>query len=375
MKIRFSDNNQINGLPRNETPGQINGRAHQRGESAVFNIHTDAIPYLSFDVFDRLGVPNLYSTRYMSYDDAKGEGVSGIRCAVMKTESVEEASPICRANRDRLAHQLGSSLEMELVTDQKHTNNVYVATKEEDLGVATVGTFALHRQYVDGIVTDIPGALLTAFGGDCPPVYLIDPVRGVAGLVHAGWKGTLGKIPQVAIAQMTLRFGCDPADMYAAIGPGVCADCYEMGDEVYDAFTSEWGREDADRILRRYAPGTESEAYRRISGAARKTAAAADGADVNEVVSAYTVGKYHLDLRAANLLTLLRAGVPEDHIAVSDVCTMCNTDVFYSYRGRCLENEQVAMLVNPAKPDGQSNPAGRSKPEGAAGPVNAERSV
>lgn len=322
MRIRFSDNNQIS--------GQVHDLPGRREDAKVFNIHTDGVPYLSFDMFDRLGVPNLYSTRYQSYDEEKGEGVKGIRCAVMKKDSVEEASPVCRANRDRLAHQLGSSLEMELVTDQKHTNNVYVATKKEDLGVATVGTFALHRQYVDGIVTDIPGALLTAFGGDCPPVYIVDPVSGVSGLVHAGWKGTLGKIPQVAIAQMKLRFGCDPADMYAAIGPGVCADCYEMGDEVYDAFASEWGRADADRILKRYYPGTESEAYRRIIGQG--------------------TGKYHLDLREANRLTLLRAGVPEDRIAVSDVCTMCNVDTFYSYRGRALENEQVAMLVNKADP-------------------------
>jgi ABC-type sugar transport system substrate-binding protein len=57
-------------------------------------------------------------------------------------------------------------------------------------------------------------------------------------------------------------------------------------------------------------------------------------------------GKYHLDLREANRMTLLRAGVPADHIAVSNVCTMCNVDTFYSYRGHALENEQVAMLVN-----------------------------
>jgi YfiH family protein len=287
----------------------------------VFNIHTEGIPYLSFDMFDRLGVPNLFSTRYISYDEASGTGVKGLRSAVMKTETVEEASPICRANRDKLAHQLGSSLEMELVTDQKHTNYVHVATCEEDLGVATVGTFALHRQFVDGIVTDMPDALLTVFGGDCPPVYIIDPKRRAAGLVHAGWKGTLGKIPQVAIAQMTVKFGCDPADMYAAIGPGVCKDCYEMGDEVYDAFASQWSREDADMILSRY-PARDAEG-REILG-----------------------GKYHLDLREANRMTLLRAGVPADHIAVSNVCTMCNVDTFYSYRGRALENEQVAMMVN-----------------------------
>ena len=287
----------------------------------IFNIHTDGIPYLSFDMFDRLGVPNLFSTRYISYDEAGGVGVKGLRCAVMKTETVEEASPVCRANRDALAHQLGSSLEMELVTDQKHTNYVHVATCEEDLGVATVGSFSLHRQFVDGIVTDIPDAILTVFGGDCPPVYLVDPVRRVAGLVHAGWKGTLGKIPQVAIAQMTVKFGCDPADMYAAIGPGVCVDCYEMGDEVYDVFAEKWGREDADMLLHRYP---------------------AKDAGGNVIPG----GKYHLDLRKANLMTLLRAGVPADHIAVSNVCTMCNKDTFYSYRGKALENEQVAMMVN-----------------------------
>ena len=299
-------------------------------DKKIFNEHTDGIPYLSFDMLDRLGVPNLYTTRYKNYDEASGTGEKGLRLAVMKTETVEEASPVCRANRDILARQLGSSLSMELVTDQKHTNYVHVATCEEDLGVATVGSFAMHRQYVDGIVADIPGALLTAFGGDCPPVYIIDPVRKAAGLVHAGWKGTLGKIPQVAIAQMTVKFGCDPADMYAAIGPGVCRDCYEMGDEVYDAFADKWGREDADRVLKRYAPGTESDAFERIIGRRAEN----------------DRGKYHLDLREANRLTLLRAGVPADHIAVSNVCTMCNVDTFYSYRGRALENEQVGMLVN-----------------------------
>ena len=280
-------------------------------KNRIFTQHTDGIPYLSFDMLDELGVPNLFTTRYISYDAESGTGVKGLRTAVMKTETIEEASPVCRTNRDILAHQLGSSLAMELVTDQKHTNYVHVATCEEDLGVATVGSFTLHRQFVDGIVTDIPDALLTVFGGDCPPVYIVDPVRKAAGLVHAGWKGTLGKIPQVAIAQMVVKFGCDPADMYAAIGPGICVDCYEMGDEVYDAFAEKWSKGDADRLLRRYP-----------------------------------AGKFHLDLREANRLTLLRAGVPADHIAVSNVCTMCNVDTFYSYRGKALENEQVAMMVN-----------------------------
>lgn len=304
-------------------------------EKKIFDLHTDGIPRLSLRMFDELGVPNLFSTRLIRYDEISGRRFGGIRVAVMDDDSIEEASPVCRGFRDRLAHQIGSSISMEVVTDQRHTNYVHVASKE-DFGVATVGNFALHRQYVDGVVTDIPDALLTVFGADCPSVYIADPVRRCIGLVHAGWKGTLGKIPEVAIAQMVVKFGCEPEDMYAAIGPGVCGDCYEMGDEVYDAFAEQWGMDDADRILRRYEPGEGSDALKiKYMMAGRHTG-----------VSKQTESKYHLDLREANKLTLMRAGVPEDHIAVSNVCTMCNTDTFYSYRAGKMENEQVAMMVN-----------------------------
>jgi len=289
-------------------------------EKRIFNIHTAGIPYISFDMLDELGVPNLFTTRYISYDTDSGTGQKGLRLAVMKTETVEEASPVCRRNRDILARQLGSSLSMECITDQKHTNYVHVASKE-DLGVPTVGNFALHRHYVDGVVTDMPGVVLTVFGGDCPPVYIVDPVRKAIGLVHAGWRGTLGRIPEVAVANMVVRFGSDPADMYAAIGPGICRDCYEMGDEVYDAFAEQWSKTEADRILSRYP------------------AFNADGTDIPG-------GKYHLDLREANKMTLLRTGIPEDHIAISNICTKCNADIFYSYRSHRMENEQAAMLVN-----------------------------
>ena len=283
MRIKYSDNNK------------------------VFNVHTEGIPYLSFEMFDRFGVPNLYTTRYISFDPETGSGEKGLRLAVMHDETVKDAGPIVWNNRDALARQLGVTINQEAVTDQKHTNYVHVVT-EEDLGPWEM---PLHRQFVDGLVTDIPDVLLTVFGGDCPPVYIIDPVRKAIGLVHAGWKGTLARIPEVAVANMSVRFGCSPSDMYAAIGPGICKDCYEMGDEIYDMFREQWSHEDADRLLARYPSG-----------------------------------KYHLDLREANRLTLMRAGIPEDHIAVSNVCTKCNADIFYSYRAHRMENEQTAMLVN-----------------------------
>ena len=252
-------------------------------DKRIFNIHTDGIPHLSVDMLDSLGVPNLFTTRFISYDPETGTGQKGLRLAVMHDEDIAEASPVCRKNRDILAHQLGSSISMECITDQKHTNYVHVASRE-DLGIPTVGNFALHRHYVDGVVTDIPDVLLTAFGGDCPPVYIADPVRKAIGLVHA-------------------------------------RDCYEMGNEVYDLFAEEWSEADAEKIFAKY-PAHD-----------------AQGRDIPG-------GKYHLDLREANRMSLLKAGIPADHISVSNICTRCNSDTFYSYRSGHMENEQVAMMVN-----------------------------
>ncbi|MBQ9060400.1 MAG: peptidoglycan editing factor PgeF [Firmicutes bacterium] len=293
---------------------------HYSNQEKIFNIHSKEIPYLSVDLLDRLGVPNLYSTRFLSYDETKGEGEEGLRVVVMKEEDAVEAAPVVFENRDRLARQLGSSIRMECITDQMHTNHVYAA-RPEDLGPILRQDKPEHRRSIDGVITDIPNAVLTAFGGDCPPVYLADPVRKAVGLVHAGWRGTLGKIPEVAIERMGKEFGSDPADIYAAIGPGICQDCYEMGEEVRDQFADQWGEKAAERLFRRYPAFAE------------------DGAEIPG-------GKPHLDLMEANRQTLLAAGVPEDHIAVSNVCTKCNADVFYSFRAHRMENEQAAMIVN-----------------------------
>ena len=279
-------------------------------DKKTFSVHTDGIPYLSSCMLDDLGVPNLFSTRFISWDEEKGEGAEGLRTALMADDDISEAAPHIQMVRDRLAHRLGSSLDLECVTDQKHTSHVHVVS-ENDTGIKWPRRLPLHRRYVDGLVTDTPGVLLTVFGGDCPPVYLADPVRKAVGLVHAGRKGTLGRIPSVAIGRMVLNFGCDPKDMYAVIGPGICMDCYEMGDEIFYEFADSWGYPDVERIFRRYPSG-----------------------------------RYHLDLREANRLTLMRAGIPEDHISVSNVCTACNADKLYSYRAGRLENEGAAMIVN-----------------------------
>lgn len=304
----------------------------------VFNWHggNGEIPFLSFNMLDELGVPNAYTTRYKSYDDVTGTGEKGIRVAYMQGEDVQEARNVISVNLGTLAEQLGSDLEHVCVTNQKHTANVRLI--KADAGDSSIGAAAgneidglgywnsvVKSEPIDGLVTNVPGACLAVYGADCPSVYIVDRTKNAIALVHAGWKGTLGKIPKVAIEMMVKEFGCNPSDMYAAIGPSICENCYEMGDEVYDAFALEWGTSDADAILHRYPLGAN-----------------ASEADAVQ----YPDGKYHLDLWKANLLTLERCGIPRAQIEVTNICTCCNVNEFYSYRARHMENEQVAMLVN-----------------------------
>ena len=268
----------------------------------VFNWHEEGIPFVSFDMLDSLGVPNMYTTRYKSSD-----GEKGLRVAVMKGEDIGKARSIVRDNLSKLVMQLGSDINHLRVTNQQHTANV-IEVDEQKLGY---GASVANTNPVDGIITDVTGACLVVYGADCPSVYIVDPIHHAIGLVHAGWKGTLGKIPEVAIRMMADRYGSNPEEMYAAIGPSICENCYEMGDEIFDMFATQWSLTDANQLLHRHSSG-----------------------------------KYHLDLWKANTMTLERAGLLAEHIAVTNICTCCNTDTFYSYRAHKMENEQAALLVN-----------------------------
>jgi YfiH family protein len=171
----------------------------------------------------------------------------------------------------------------------------------------------------DGLITDRPGLLLTVRTADCLPILLVDPERRAVGVLHAGWRGTLARIAEKGVGEMRLRFGSDPAAMRAAIGPGIHACCYQVGEEVREKFTAQFAYAGvlfrdvfgSDPVRERYpllflnqrAPG-HGEPPRTL----------------------------RLDLVEANRRQLLAAGVNAAHIWASDLCTACHTDRFFSHR-------------------------------------------
>ena len=198
-------------------------------------------------------------------------------------------------NFRRIADILGCGMEDFVLTHQTHTTNVRVIT-EADRGKGIVK----ERDYedVDGLVTNVPGIVLSTFYADCVPLYFVDPVKKAIGLSHSGWKGTVNKMGKVTVQKMTEEYGSNPDDIIAAIGPSICVDCYEVSMDVADAFMDAFAN--AENLSKIVLPKNEEKAM--------------------------------LDLWQANYAVLLEAGLKREHISMPDICTACNKEVLFSHR-------------------------------------------
>ncbi|MBR1814149.1 MAG: peptidoglycan editing factor PgeF [Lachnospiraceae bacterium] len=257
-------------------------------ENGLLFTEKKGIPLFTFPLFDRTGLVHAaFSTRM--------GGVSENEFATMNFTSSRGDDPQkTRENFRRFLAAMDVNPNRLVFSRQTHTTNVRVVT-EADAGKG----FLTETDYedVDGLITDVPGLVLATFYADCIPLLFLDPVRKVVATSHSGWRGTLAGMGEVTVRKMTETFGCRREDILAAIGPGICRDCYEVGDELYDAFREKWTTEEVQRIFVR-KPGE----------------------------------KWHLDLWEANVLVLKRAGITEDHLAVTNVCTCCNSKELFSHR-------------------------------------------
>ncbi len=162
----------------------------------------------------------------------------------------------------------------------------------------------------DSLVTDLPGITLAVFSADCIPILLFDPVRHVAAACHAGWRGTAGAIAAETVAAMASDYGCRGGDIRAAIGPGIGPGCFETDTDVPQAMSAGLGALAAPYIQ-----------------------------DLGH-------DRYRVDLKALNGAILRRAGLAGDHVDISDDCTCCRHERYWSHRyTKGLRGSQAAVIM------------------------------
>lgn len=244
------------------------------------------VPFLTYPLFEETNLVNHgFSTRF--------GGVSKKYCSTMNISTSRGDDPAdVQENIRRMAGALGVCPEDFTYTNQTHTTHVEVV-RAEDKGKTFPET--------DGLITNVPGICLVTFYADCVPLYFVDPVKKVIGLSHSGWRGTVGKMGKVTVEKMQETFGCRLEDILAAVGPSICQECYEVSEDVILKFKEVF----SEHLWGKLFYQKEAQKHQ---------------------------GKYQLNLWEANRQIFLEAGIKPNHMAISNVCTHCNPEVFFSHR-------------------------------------------
>lgn len=254
------------------------------------------ISMLVCEPLERAGFINAFSTRLGGVSALPSRALN---LAYFKGDEKEAVAE----NRRRFLKAMGAE-EMQIVTArQTHsTERCTIESAKQARG---------PQPECDAMITRMPNVLLGVQTADCLPVLIADTKSGAVAGIHAGWRGTAGRITERTIADLMLSGGVNPRDCIAALGPTACAECYEVGEDVIERYKSEFG-------------------YWR-----------------NLLVNFKENGKAHLDIRAANVQQLMFCGFSEDRIHVADFCTMHQNELFFSYRkeGRGLPS-QVGRLLS-----------------------------
>ncbi|WP_029233613.1 peptidoglycan editing factor PgeF [Butyrivibrio sp. VCB2006] len=277
------------------------------GEKKVLNLREkNGVYYFVFPKLEELGiVDHLFSTRLGGVSKGCYSTMNLSYTRGDEKEAVDE-------NYMRISEVMGHGHKLDdfVSTFQTHTTNIRVVTKE-DRGKGP----QRPRDYmdIDGLITNVPGIILSTFHADCPPVYFVDPIHKAIGLSHSGWKGTKGKISARTIDEMHANYGTEASDLYCAIGPSICGPCYEIGEDVAEQFAESFSRKELEE---------------------------------KGILIPYPGGKYRLYLWNAIKQTLLEKGVKEENIFVTDVCTKCNSDILFSHRMQHEERGNLAAFLS-----------------------------
>ena len=257
-------------------------------QSKTMTLHNaDTVPYLTYNSLSEIKIiRHAFTTRLGGLSE--GEYTS-MNMAFNRGDDPDRVTE----NYRRFCKSAGFDFNTLVASAQDHHTFVRAVTKD-DIGVGI--TRPRDMESVDALITNERGVTLVTYYADCTPLFFVDTKNKAVGLAHAGWRGTVGRIGEKVIKKMTELYGTDPKDVFAAAGPAISVCCYEVDEPCAAQFL------------------------------------ALDDLNTEKFVFPKGGGKYMVDLLETNRQILHAAGVPEENISVSDLCTCCNSDLLWSHR-------------------------------------------
>lgn len=196
-------------------------------------------------------------------------------------------------NYKRMCHGLNVPVDSLVLSKQVHELHIAkVGSKEKGNGIMMDNKW----ESMDGLYTNEKGVTLVTHYADCVPLFFYAPEYGMIGMAHAGWRGTVGEIGKKMVRLWVEEENIPKEKIQVVIGPSIGACCFEVNEDVQSEFAKRFGEE---------APFIAWDEEKK---------------------------KYHIDLWMCNKESLIKAGVLEENIRISGLCTCCLHELFFSHR-------------------------------------------
>lgn len=256
-----------------------------KNHSTIIN-EKNGVVYLTFPKLAAAGVRHGFSTR-----------IGGVSKGYLGTMNLSftrgDREENVRENFRRIADAIGFREEQLVFSAQVHETKIRKVTAANRGEGITKET----APGIDGLATDEADVPLYTSYADCVPLLFYDPQKKVVAMAHSGWRGTAARIGAKMVHFMEKEYGSRAENIIAAVGPSICRKCYEVSEDVAQAFREAFRPEQFPLLFDEKGQG-----------------------------------KYQLDLWEANRIILTEAGILPEHLDVTDLCTCCNHDKLFSHR-------------------------------------------
>ncbi|MGE5677407.1 MAG: peptidoglycan editing factor PgeF [Pseudomonadota bacterium] len=268
-------------------------------KEAFKTVNKDGLVYLTIPSFEKTGlVKHCFTTRLGGV--SQGE-YDSLNTSYLKEDPIENV----RKNLEMVCGAVDIDYRKLVFSNQTHEDNIRVVTKEDIGKGISVPSDIMNT---DGLMTNIPGIPMITFYADCVPLFFLDTKNKAVAVTHSGWKGTVMKIGAKTVKLMGEVYGTRPEDCLAGIGPSIGPECFEVGPEVAEVFKDSFK-------------------------------------DWPQIIEPYYEGKSRINLWETNRLILKEAGIPEENITISGLCTVCKEEMFFSYRRDKGRNGSLSAII------------------------------